>query len=280
MPQVWQDGSFFLPLCRSETCKQHCAGRHRDSILGGGTVAGTAAPSVAAPAVTMTLLGSDMADSVCSFQFLQDGAVDQGPTKHLISQHKAMTGHAVPDSWTLLDNQSTVDMFCNKNLLQNIREGKTICRISCNAGTAETNLIADLSGCPSPVWFHPKGIANMLSLHRVSQHCRVECDSSETGACFHGTKQDDRALDFQPSVSSLHYYYDSRECGTVFAQTVAKMKEKHTVRAHKQAVVARKLQDAVGRPSTRDCVKIVGTAQSPVPTCWPQKTSLVPTWVH
>jgi hypothetical protein len=181
------------------------------SVLGGGTVAGSVAPSVAAPAVTMTLLGSDMADSVCSFQFPQDGAVQQGPTEHLISQHKAMTGHTVPDSWILLGDQSTVDVFCNKNLLQNIHEGKMICRISCNAGTAETNLIDDLPGHPSPVWFQPKGIANALSLHRVShQHCRVEYDSSETGACFHVTKQDGTALDFQPSVSGLHCY-DSRE---------------------------------------------------------------------
>jgi hypothetical protein len=96
----------------------------------------------------------------------------------------------------------------------------------------------------------------MLSLHRVSQHCRVEHDSSETGACFHVTKQDGRVLDFQPSVSGLHCY-DSREHGTTFAQTVAKVKEKCTVRACKRAVVARKLQDVVGRPSTRDHVKIV-----------------------
>jgi hypothetical protein len=178
MPQVWQDRSFFLCVCRSETCKRHRAGHHRDSTSSrrrlrpwrwhGGRKRG---PSVAAPAVTMTLLGSDMADSVCSFQFLQNGAVDQGPAEDLISQHDAMTGHAVPDSWILLDDQSTVDVFCNKNLLQNIPEGKTICGISCNAGTAETNLIPDLPGCPSPVWFHPKGIANALSLHRVSQHC-------------------------------------------------------------------------------------------------------------
>jgi hypothetical protein len=141
------------------------------SVLGS-EAGGSMAPSVPAPAVTMTLLRSDMADSVCSFQFfLQDGAIDQGPTAHLISQHKAMTGHTVPDSWILLDDQSTVDVFCNKNLLQNLHEGETACRISCNASTAETGLIGDLPGCPSPVWFHPKGIANVLSLRRVSKHC-------------------------------------------------------------------------------------------------------------
>jgi hypothetical protein len=70
------------------------------------------------------------------------------------------------------------------------------------------------------------------------------------------TKQDGTVLDFQPSVSGLHCH-NSRECGTTFAQTVAKMKEKHAACACKRAVVAWKLQDVVGGPSTRDCVKIV-----------------------
>ena len=33
----------------------------------------------------------------------------------------------IPDSWILLDSQSTVDVFKNKKLLKNIRDAKRLC---------------------------------------------------------------------------------------------------------------------------------------------------------
>ena len=75
-------------------------------------------------------------------------------------------GVRVPDSWILLDNQSTVDVFHNKNLLRNVRKSNTSLNIHCNAGVATTNMIGDLKGYGT-VWYHPRGIANILSLSRV-----------------------------------------------------------------------------------------------------------------
>ena len=54
------------------------------------------------------MLGND--DDQPSFQFVQQEVVLS--TKDL---------HAIPRTWILLDNQSTVDLFHNKDLLQNIR---------------------------------------------------------------------------------------------------------------------------------------------------------------
>jgi hypothetical protein len=82
-------------------------------------------------------------------------------------------------SWILLDNQSTVDFFYNPDLLSNIREDTKSVSIHCNAGVARTtNLIGDLPG-DGTVWYHPKGIANILSLSRVKEHAysRVTYDS-------------------------------------------------------------------------------------------------------
>ena len=68
----------------------------------------------------------------------------------------------LPKSWILLDNQSTVNVFYNAGLLRNIREGEAHMDIHCNAGVTSTNMVGDLPGYGT-VWYHPKGIANILS---------------------------------------------------------------------------------------------------------------------
>jgi hypothetical protein len=204
--------------------------------------------------IAMTLLGS-VDEMEEGFQFLLDGLTGEA-INHLHSQHKGATGQVVPQSWILLDNQSTVDVFSNKALLRNVRQAPNTCRISCNAGVVTTNLIGDLPGYPVPVWYHPEGIANILSLHRVSQHCRVQYDSGGNDAAFHVTRTDGSVRDFIPSMSGLHYC-DTEEFQTVLVNTVAEKQKSYTGRAFKMAKLARRIQDVIGRPSTRDYLKIV-----------------------
>ena len=52
----------------------------------------------------------------------------------------------LPNTWSILDNQSTIDVFCNGDLLTDIREDTKSMQIHCNAGVAMTNLIGELAG--------------------------------------------------------------------------------------------------------------------------------------
>jgi hypothetical protein len=121
-----------------------------------------------------------------------------------------------------------------------------------------TDMIGDLDGYPNPVWFHLHGIANILSLHRVAKSCHIQYDSQKDGGSFLVYKVDGDVRIFKPSVTGLHYCDTRKHYGTTMSiVTVADKRDKYTARAYRQAVLARRIQNIIGRPSTRDYVKIV-----------------------
>ena len=85
----------------------------------------------------------------------------------------------IDENWCLIDNQSTCKAFINGKYLSNIRDypdGKYLC-VHCNAGVTHTNKIGYLPGYYDPVWFNPKGIANILSLGLVHKNHPVTYNS-------------------------------------------------------------------------------------------------------
>lgn len=72
----------------------------------------------------------------------------------------------VISSWIFLDNQSTLDVLHNNELLQSSQPGKGYMYIYCNARVTSTNMIGDLTGY-SEVWYHPNGIKNIMLLKQV-----------------------------------------------------------------------------------------------------------------
>ena len=107
-------------------------------------------------------------------------------------------------NWILLDNQSTVDVFQNRKFLTNIRDSGKTMKIHCNAGTATTRLVGNLPGY-GEVWFHPEGIANILSLSRVKEKYWVTFNS-KNGNKFLVHKGDGSTRIFSESKQGLYYY--------------------------------------------------------------------------
>jgi hypothetical protein len=215
---------------------------------------------VTAGASTVKVDDFDDADHV-HFQFLMTG-------KH--SDHRSVVlnqpAGAVPKLWILLDNQSTVDVFYNKELLQNIRKSETHMEIHCNAEVTSTNFVGDFPGYGT-VWYHPNGIANILLLARVKEKHRVTFDSDgENQFVVH--KSDGTTRCFKQSRRGL-YFLEANNTSTVLVNTVEDNKSRYMNRDYSKATLARKVQNIIGRPSVRTYLHIVDNNLMPnCPITW------------
>ena len=176
----------------------------------------------------------------------------------------------IPDTWMLLDNQSTDDIFKNGALLKNIRKVDQVKRIWCNAGVATTNQVGDLLGYGT-VWYHPKGIANIVSLSRaVKAGYHVQFDS-EKGNRFVVTKPSGKVFVFNQAGNGLFYLDTQNDDGhamdgaALTVATVDSNKLGYSNADYLRAKTARDLQIRIGRPTTNDFKRIID--QNLLPNC-------------
>ena len=158
----------------------------------------------------------------------------------------------IPDTWILLDSQSSIDVFCNSKLLRGIYKSKATLTIRCNAGVRTTSMRGYLPNY-GWVWYYSAGIANILSLSRVKQQFRVTYDSAN-GNCFQVHKNDGEILNFHEGPRRL-YYHDMRNRSTeqcLLVNTVANNLKHFSAQDVDRAKKAHKLQVIIGRPSNED----------------------------
>jgi hypothetical protein len=77
-------------------------------------------------------------------------------------------------------------------------------RVNCNSGYVVLDQQGTL-GNPKHVWYHPMGIANLVSLHHVKCHFRLTMDMDISDTIFLHSKDGSR-IPFTPSKKGLYKY--------------------------------------------------------------------------
>ena len=106
-------------------------------------------------------------------------------------------------NWILLDNQSTVDLFCNCDLLIDIHEVDEELIIHCNAGELMTNKMETLPGY-GLVWYAKDAIANILSFANVFDMYDIDLVKKEKGTFIIRAPKND--IVFKRHSSGLYYH--------------------------------------------------------------------------
>ena len=119
-------------------------------------------------------------------------------------------------------------------------------------------MVGDLQGYGT-VWYHPKGIANILSLHRVAKQFRVTFDSEGDNA-FIVWNNECNPRRFIPGPRGLYFCDMTSVSGAILTNygitTVDGNKSNYTQRQIKSAEHTRKMQDTIGA-TTDAMIRIV-----------------------
>jgi hypothetical protein len=104
----------------------------------------------------------------------------------------------------LLDNQSSVHVFCNPDYVTDIRRAEWAMQLKSNGGKLPINYIANYEGFAEAVWFSKDAITNVLSLARLKQEYRVSYDGEDF--IVHCASNGYSDMVFVPHKSGLHVY--------------------------------------------------------------------------
>jgi hypothetical protein len=163
----------------------------------------------------------------------------------------------------LLNNQSTVSLFCNSDMVEGIRKVDEELRLATNGGELCTNLKATVPGFQD-VWYNSKAITNIFSFAEMEDKHKIAYDSSSEKAFI--VHLPDKEVRFKRNYSGLYYFKKPTDkkgtnvCATnADIESIEENKLMFINRQIQKAKVARQLYHSLGTPSVKDFKTIIIT---------------------
>ena len=167
--------------------------------------------------------------------------------------HGKMWAAGVKENSIILDNGSTLSLFANPKMVENIRESGTTLELATNAGTIMTNKIADVPGYGT-VWYNENAIANIFGLSDLKKKHRITYDSEKEDAFIVHMGQG-KTTKFACSAEGLYHYVVKNENDKEMSNLISTIKENragYTQRQFERAKTARELYHIVGTPTVEN----------------------------
>ena len=119
----------------------------------------------------------------------------------------------------LIDNESTLDLFCNQDSVKNIKNIKGPLRIHSNGGEISVNQKAKIPWYNKRVCFSRRAITNILALKNLTEQYIVTYDRNDHLFVVHREGLGLPNMKFLMHYSGL-YYYELPKKDLVFLNTV------------------------------------------------------------
>jgi ribosomal silencing factor RsfS len=107
--------------------------------------------------------------------------------------------------WVLLDTGSTVNVFCNPDMVKNIVKMEKALIINKNAGEFSAEDTAELPWSDMKIWFDPHVITNVLSLGLSQEKYHVHYDNAKEDTIFVETPKG--TIPFRLLMKYLYVYH-------------------------------------------------------------------------
>ena len=104
----------------------------------------------------------------------------------------------------LLDNESTMDLFCNPDLVEDIKKVNRPLRIQSKGGEMSINQKEKIPGYNNNVWFSRRDITKIIALKNLTENYRVTYHSKEQVFIVHRDITDLTNMEFIMHNSGLH----------------------------------------------------------------------------